>query len=328
MATQRVEVGVIADARQHRHHHPQPAACGRQVACDGVFGIQVQSVQIRQHAQHRLAGACFQPAQAGFQQRDVAAKTVDDEALDPRLFTGTEQFQRPDQVGEHTAAIDVGHKNHRAVHRLGEAHVGNVAVTKIDLGRRPRAFDNHRLKGGRQTCVRGQHRGHRHLFVVVVSPRIHLGHGLAVNDHLRSDVGAGFEQHRIQVGDGRDARRLGLQGLGAADLAAVGGHRRVQRHVLRLERRHPHAAPLQHPAQTGHQRGLAGIRRGALHHEAAAAHAAPGARVCNARRRRSTAGASPGRPKRRLAGDAKRRTQMPCRASAACRSAASGVTTR
>ena len=41
---------------------------------------------------------------------------------------------------------------------------------------------------------------------------------------------------------GSDARGLGLRGLGPADLAAVGGDGGVERHVLRLERRHPEPA--------------------------------------------------------------------------------------
>ena len=53
-------------------------------------------------------------------------------------------------------------------------------------------------------------------------------------------------------------RRLGLEpggrrlhGLGPADLGAVGRHDRVQRHVLRLERRDAHAL---HGAASGRSR--------------------------------------------------------------------------
>jgi hypothetical protein len=42
--------------------------------------------------------------------------------------------------------------------------------------------------------------------------------------------------------------------LGAADLAAIDGDRRIERHVLRLERRDAHAAAVQDAAQRGHQR--------------------------------------------------------------------------
>jgi hypothetical protein len=63
-----------------------------------------------------------------------------------------------------------------------------------------------------------------------------------VDDDLGADVGGGLEQHRVHVGVGRQAGGDGLQGLGAADLAAIDGDRRVEGHVLRLEGRHAHAA--------------------------------------------------------------------------------------
>ena len=46
---------------------------------------------------------------------------------------------------------------------------------------------------------------------------------------------------------GLDAGRLGLQRLGAADLAAVAAHGRVERHVLRLERRDAEPVAPQEP---------------------------------------------------------------------------------
>ncbi len=65
-----------------------------------------------------------------------------------------------------------------------------------------------------------------------------LGHRAAMDDHLGADVGVRLEQHRVHVGVRRQPTGLGLDRLGAADLAAVGGDRAVQRHVLRLERHH------------------------------------------------------------------------------------------
>ena len=38
-------------------------------------------------------------------------------------------------MGEDAAAVDVGDQDHRAVDGLGEAHVGDVAVAQVDLGR-------------------------------------------------------------------------------------------------------------------------------------------------------------------------------------------------
>lgn len=83
----------------------------------------------------------------------------------------------------------------------------------------------------------------------------------------------GFRQHRVHIGVGGPAGH-GLNRLGAADFTAVHGDRRIQRHVLRLERRHADTAARQHPAQTSHQRALAGVRCGSLNHQCWCRHAA------------------------------------------------------
>ncbi|MNN33746.1 hypothetical protein D3C81_1475160 [compost metagenome] len=65
---QRVEVGMVADARQYRHDHLEHALALRPLALiDAVFGFQVQVGDIGQHAQHRFAGALLQPVQPRLQ---------------------------------------------------------------------------------------------------------------------------------------------------------------------------------------------------------------------------------------------------------------------
>jgi hypothetical protein len=71
---------------------------------------------------------------------------------------------------------------------------------------------------------------------------------------------------------GRHAGSAGLQGLGAADLAAVGGDGGVVRHVLRLERTHAQAALGQGARQAGHDQRLADIGAGALEHQRTCRH--------------------------------------------------------
>jgi hypothetical protein len=55
---------------------------------------------------------------------------------------GDKQIERTDQMGENPATVDVGNEDHRAIDRLGKAHVGDVAVAQVDLGRRTGAFDH------------------------------------------------------------------------------------------------------------------------------------------------------------------------------------------
>ena len=178
----------------------------------------------------------------GLQQTDVAAKAVDDEAAHPRLLARRQTRERAGQMREHAAAIDIGHQHDRAIDRFRETHVGDVAIAQIDLGGTARAFDENRVVRRLQTRIRFQHRLERDGLVVVIRARIEIHARLAVDDHLRAAIAGRLEQHRIQIGVRGDARRHRLQRLSAADLAAVDRHRAVERHVLRLERRDPHAA--------------------------------------------------------------------------------------
>ncbi len=87
----------------------------------------MQSVQIRQHPEYRLARVPLQPIQPGLQQRQIATEAVDDESADAVALAVTQQCQRPHQVRENAAAVDVGDEHDRAVDRFRESHVGNVA---------------------------------------------------------------------------------------------------------------------------------------------------------------------------------------------------------
>ena len=212
---------MVADARQHRHHDVEVAAL--LLALHRVFGVQHQAVQHGQHRQHRLAGFGFQPVQPVLQQADVAAELVDHKAHHAGAFAVAQAVQRAHQVGKHAALVDVGHQDHRAVHRFGKAHIGDVAVAQVDLGRAAGAFHHHHVVLRLQPPVGLQHGGHGGGFVLVVIARVHVGAHLAVDDDLGAGVAAGLEQHRVHVGMRRYAGGDGLQRLGAADLAAVFG---------------------------------------------------------------------------------------------------------
>jgi hypothetical protein len=267
-----IEVGVVADARQQGHGDGDPVGpvgLPVQPAAEAVLGLQVQIVQIGQHAEHLLAGVLFQPVQARLQQGEVAAKTIDDEAAHARPFAVAQQFQGADDLGKHAALVDVRHQHHRAVHFFGEAHVGDVAIAQVHFRGAARTFHHDRAILPLQPRIGFQHGGHGARLVPVIGDGVEIGQGAAVDNHLRAGVAAGFEQHRVHVGVRFQAAGLGLHRLGPADFAAVHGDGAVERHVLRLERRHGHVAPVQHAAQPRHQRGFAGVGTGALDHQCA-----------------------------------------------------------
>jgi hypothetical protein len=93
--------------------------------------------------------------------------------------------------------------------------------------------------------------------------------GAAVCDDLRADVALRLQQHRIHVDARGDAAGARLQRLGAADLAAVGRHGGVVRHVLRLERADFQPTRGEGAAEAGDDERLADVRAGALKHQRA-----------------------------------------------------------
>jgi hypothetical protein len=161
-------------------------------------------------------------------------------------------------------------------------HIGDVAVAQVDLGRAARALDDHALELARQPLPGFQHCRHRHALVVVVGLRIQVGNRLAVDDDLGALVGIRLQQHGIEVDARRQTRGVRLQRLGATDFAPVYRHGRVQCHVLRLEWRDAHAAPVQHAAERRDQYALAGVGGAALYHECLHAAIIPCSRVCSA----------------------------------------------
>src|SRR3546814_4005744 len=74
-----------------------------------------------------------------------------------------------------------------------------------------------------------------------------------------------LEQGRIHIGMRLGARGQSLKRLGPSDLAAIDGHGRVVRHVLRFERQHLDAAVGQCPAEPGYQHRFAHVRRSEEH---------------------------------------------------------------
>jgi hypothetical protein len=201
-----------------------------------------------------------QHGQTGVEQFGGAAELVDHEAGDEGLVFGGQQGERAVHGGEQPAAIDVADHDDRKAGRAGQAHVGHVGVTQIDLGRTAGSLADDHVVGGAQPGQAFQRDLPQAGCVRAVAHGVGFGFWMAEHDDLAAPVATRLEQHRVHVGGRLDARRGRLHRLGAADLGAVQRHEGVQRHVLRLERRHLHALPGQPPAQPGYQHALSRVR--------------------------------------------------------------------
>ncbi len=270
---QRIEVVEVGDARIGKHDDLHAAAASRGRQAERVLSGQAMRLgEERQQAERRPARAPLDVLHAVGKERGIATKAVDDEAHDHRRIGRIDHRLRADDAGDHAAAVDVAQQHDRHVGSTREAHVRNIRFTQVDLRRRARTLDQHEVGLGAKLAETLQHRAEQLGLHRLVVARLGVADDLALHDDLGADLALGFQQHRVHVDAGRHPRGARLQRLGATDLAAVGRHRRVVRHVLRLERPHFQAAPREGAGEACHQQRLADIGARALDHEGAGAH--------------------------------------------------------
>ena len=200
-------------------------------------------------------------------QTRIAAEFVDQKSGHHGGIARVQHRLCADDLGDHPAPVDISDQNHRHIRGAGKAHVGDIPGAQVDLGGAARTLHNHQIRPGAQAGERLQNRGHQPGFQRRIIACAHRGHPLPLHDHLRAHFGFRFQQHRVHVGQRSHPAGPRLQRLRATDLTAIGGHRRIVRHVLRLER--PYRQPAQHrrPAQPRHQHGFAHIGPAALNHQ-------------------------------------------------------------
>src|SRR5262245_20501676 len=225
------------------------------------------------HAEHRDPGAKGQHVEAWTKERHVSTKLVDDEATDTSSIFGVEQFDRPEEGREDPTPINVANEEHDRIGHASDTHVDDLTVAEIDFRGTPRALDDDQFVGLPESSEAllddGQER------------RVHLSVRFEIDrrerptaDHdLRAMIRLRLQQNRVHVDGWLDAGRFGLSSLGAPDLAAVDGYTRIQRHVLRLERRNPIACAREPPTQGRREYALADTRARSLEHETGSKHA-------------------------------------------------------
>ena len=141
-------------------------------------------------------------------------------------------------------------------------------MLEVHLAGRAGPFQHHRVELGGQARRSTAYAAANALGLKRdVLAHAHVAHRLAANDHLAAGVGIGLEQDRIHAHVGLDAAGLRLHDLGPAHFAAVAGDERIERHVLRLERRHAQAVLEENAAQRRRQHALARVGTCALEHQ-------------------------------------------------------------
>ena len=221
-----------------------------------------------EHAEHRPAGLRLDPLDATGEQAEVAAEAVDDKAADALPLFLRHTGQGADDLGEHPAAVDVGHEQDRSVGVGGHAQVDDVAGHEVDLGAGAGTLHDDQVAGPAQPLQGGAALGKQMVLARVIGAARGLQPGSAVEHHLRALVAHRLEQHRVHVTVGRDPGRLGLNDLRPAHLQPLGRDPGIVRHVLGLERRHPQTPVGEDAAQGGGDHGFAHVRAGSEHGQA------------------------------------------------------------
>ena len=240
----------------------------RAIEIDGIFRRQPRRLrQPRHDAERGPAREARDRRQPLIEQSNIAAKLVDDEAVDPRQFVRLQNQMRAGKARDDAAAIDVPEHHHGHIGGRGKSHIGDVAGAQVDLRRTAGAFDQDDIGIAREMGKTLQHRRQQGGLLVQIVLCAQRAPAFALHDDLRAGIGLRLQQHRVHVHARRHPRRPRLHGLGAADLAALDRDGGIVRHVLRLERRHLQAAPHQRAREPCDDRRLAGIGAGGLDHQ-------------------------------------------------------------
>ena len=266
-----VEVVEVGDVRQDGDGDAEAAAGrggGGAGEGEGVLGGEAAGgLEEGDEADRVPAGAGGDERHAVGEEGGVAAEAVDDEGFYQRGVGGVEDGAGADEAGDDAAAVDVADEDDGGGGGAGEAHVGDVVFAEVDLGGAAGAFDEEEVGFGLQPAEAVEDGGEEGGFQGLVGLGGGGGEDLSLDDDLGAGLGLRLEQDRIHVDGQGDAGGAGLQGLGAADLAAVGGDGGVVRHVLRLERADAEAAEGEGAGEAGDDQGFADVGTGALEHQ-------------------------------------------------------------
>ena len=241
LGAQRIEIVEVADPRQHRHGNKNGTAFqSGLVQHDSVFCGQPRgTLQPWHDAEAAPAATVFDEAHAICKKGLITPKAIDDEACDHLgiicLDDGSGAHKRCDDP----ATIDIADQHYGNVGSAREAHIGDVALAQVHLGRAPRALDYDEVVRRFQAVECLDHRGKQASPIGHIGRRFLAAQGFPIKHDLRTPIAFRLEEHGIHISRWIEACCSCLQGLRPTDLAATGAGCGIVRHILRLERSDP-----------------------------------------------------------------------------------------
>ena len=222
---------------------------------------------IRHDAEDRDAAEPLQHLEPRGEDAAVAPKLVDDGTLDTGSLFWLEKGNRAIKLGKDTAAVDIADEQHRRVNQLRQTHIDEIALLEVDFGGAARTLDHDDVIFRSQTLI-GRHDGREQLALAgIVVHGAQIAQDAAVHDNLAAGIGGGLEQDGVHAHVGCNPRRLGLDNLGAAHLAAGRGDKRIEGHILALKGGHAVTVLPENTAECGGEQALAHVGHGALEHD-------------------------------------------------------------
>ena len=271
VAFQSVEVGEIADVTQQHHRHVNLAHfCSRRLALQRhrILLLYVDVGEYRHHSQHRYAAQLLQHPAPIFKQPQIASELIDYYAFHQGAILRREQHQRAVDAGENPAAVYVAHQDDVGPGMASHGDVHQVAVAQVYLRQAPGPLHNYRVEAPAKPVIGVKHRLPQLLATLLaeIVVGVAVADGFAIHHHLRGVVALGLEQQRIHVGVRFQSRGLCLHRLRPANLQPVRRGKRVERHVLRLERGGGVAVLFEYTAQGRGKHAFAHVAAGAGKH--------------------------------------------------------------
>ena len=100
---------------------------------------------------------------------------------------------------EDTASVDVAYKDHRRIGHLGNRHVDQFAILEVYLGWTACPFGDHEITSCPEPCKAVLNDPDQPGSSRTVLAEPHPSPYFPSHDHLRSEVGLGFEENGVQV---------------------------------------------------------------------------------------------------------------------------------
>ncbi len=174
------------------------------------------------------------------EQRDVAAKAVDDRSEAAGAVRRGDQTPETRQLRKDPAAVDVADEQPTAVDVVTGPQVDQIALQEIQLHRTAGPLHQQHIALLAPAVEHLSDRLPQAIEVPVVFGGRAMSLRLAEHHNLRAQRATRLEQDGIHLHGRRQSTGFRLHRLGSADLAAVEGHPRVVGHVLGLERSNAH----------------------------------------------------------------------------------------